>query len=451
VSKNVIIVGGGLAGLAASLYLARAGHTVTMFEKRRYLGGRAITHLRHGFRFNLGPHAICRTGLTSEICRELGVPLRGGKLRPKARALANGSSHRLPWTIGALLTTGALSAKAKLEAARLVWRLWRLDPSQHRDVTAGEWLAANVHDPELRRIVEALMRYATYSDHADQQSAAVALRQLKHVLRGSIYLDEGWQRIVDAMHSHAIGVGVNFVTSSRIVGIDTTGGAVTGIELGGLGLEDHNDTQSVALPDLSVEGEQGTRLKADTVLLAVDPATARELVGGVVPIPATQAVTATCLDVALSSLPSPSTKLAIGVDRPHLLAVHSAFAQLTPRGGALIHVAKYRKQRAAISDDELESDQPRRSDEVAADEQELEALLDQLQPGWRDVLVHRRFLPSMTVSHTLVTPGMQRPPAVTGVRGLYLAGDWVGEDGILADAALASARVAARAIIATSS
>lgn len=447
-NKNVIIVGGGLAGLAASLYLARAGRTVTVFEKRRYLGGRAITHLRHGFRFNLGPHSISRTGLASQIYRELGVPLRGGKLRAKAVGLNRGSTYGLPWTFGGLLTTGALSVKAKLEAARLAFRLWRLDPAQYRGITAREWLDGAIEDAELRQIVEALIRHATYSDCPGQQSAAVALRQLKLTLRGSIYLDEGWQRLVDAMHSHAIGAGVHFVTSSRIVGVDHEDGAIRGVELGGLDVEDRNDTLSVALPDMLPEGERGTRLKTGLVILAIDPGSARELVGGVVPIPAMQPVTATCLDVALSSLPAPSMKFALGIDRPYYLGVHSAFAQLTPRGGALIHVAKYRKQRAAISDDELESDQPRRGDEVAADEQELEALLDQLQPGWRDVLVHRRFLPSMTVSHALVTTSTVRPPAVTAVRGLYLAGDWVGEDGILSDAALSSARTAARAIIA---
>jgi len=237
---------------------------------------------------------------------------------------------------------------------------------------------------------------------------------------------------------------------ARIVGVEHDG-AVRGVELGGLELEDRNDTLSVAMPEMPPEGVIGTLLKADTVLLTVDPATARELVGTVVPIPAMTPVTATCLDVALSFLPTPRMKFALGIDRPLYFSVHSAFAQLTPRGGALIHVAKYRKQRAAIVDDEIETDAPvRRGDAVAADEQELEILLDDLQPGWRDVLVHRRFLPSMTVSNVLVTPSTKRPSVTTPLPGLYLAGDWIGDEGILSDASLASARAAAKAILANS-
>lgn len=38
---DVVIVGGGMAGLAAAAYLARAGKTVTLFEKAVNLGGRA--------------------------------------------------------------------------------------------------------------------------------------------------------------------------------------------------------------------------------------------------------------------------------------------------------------------------------------------------------------------------------------------------------------------------
>jgi len=82
-------------------------------------------------------------------------------------------------------------------------------------------------------------------------------------------------------------------------------------------------------------------------------------------------------------------------------------------------------------------------------EGELETLVDEMQPGWRDLIVHRRFLPAMTVSNALVEPEgrSSRMRAVTPVRGLYVAGDWVNEGGILSDAAFASARAAAKAIL----
>lgn len=40
---DVIVVGGGLAGLATASYLARAGLDVMLFEKSSCLGGRAAT------------------------------------------------------------------------------------------------------------------------------------------------------------------------------------------------------------------------------------------------------------------------------------------------------------------------------------------------------------------------------------------------------------------------
>jgi phytoene dehydrogenase-like protein len=178
-------------------------------------------------------------------------------------------------------------------------------------------------------------------------------------------------------------------------------------------------------PD-SKEQPRGTALTADTVLLAVEPSTARQLIGEV-SWPEMTPVLLSTLDVALSKLPQPKKTFALGIDRPLYFSVHSRWAQLTPKGGALIHVSRY----------------------GGGDEAELETLLDEMQPGWRDSVVHCRFLPSMVVSNALMPPApATRPSPITPVRGLYLAGDWVGDVGLLSDAALASARSAAKAILA---
>jgi phytoene dehydrogenase-like protein len=313
-------------------------------------------------------------------------------------------------------------------------------------LTVREWLDTTFSDAMLRRLMEAYLRLVTYSAAAEEQSAAIAVAQLKNARRGTIYVDEGWQKIVDALHSHAIGVGVNFVSSSRVVRVEHEG-AVTGIELGELELPDSRDTQSLALPQAGSEWERGAKIPADIVLLAIDPNTARSMTGGF-DWPEMTPVAAACLDVALSKLPLPRPTFAIGLDRPLYFSVHSRWAQLTPRGGALIHVAKYRASGTPAGDEDLDTSRP--SAGHADEERELESVLDVLQPGWRDVLVHRRFLPSMSVSHALVTPHTIRPPVRTPVRGLYIAGDWVGDVGILSDAALASARAAAKAILADS-
>src|SRR5207245_9530293 len=91
----------------------------------------------------------------------------------------------------------------------------------------------NVRNERVRQTMEALLRLATYCNEPDRMSAAAALGQLRRALRGVIYVDEGWQKIVDALHSSAVAAGVNFVTSSRIVALDIDG-AVKGIQFGEL-------------------------------------------------------------------------------------------------------------------------------------------------------------------------------------------------------------------------
>jgi 1-hydroxy-2-isopentenylcarotenoid 3,4-desaturase len=53
--STVVIIGGGIAGLATAALLAREGHTVTVLEGRGEVGGRAGNWEHDGFRYDTGP------------------------------------------------------------------------------------------------------------------------------------------------------------------------------------------------------------------------------------------------------------------------------------------------------------------------------------------------------------------------------------------------------------
>lgn len=52
---TIVIIGGGIGGLATANLLAKAGHTVHVYEKERQLGGRAGQFKKKGFTFDTGP------------------------------------------------------------------------------------------------------------------------------------------------------------------------------------------------------------------------------------------------------------------------------------------------------------------------------------------------------------------------------------------------------------
>ncbi len=73
-----------------------------------------------------------------------------------------------------------------------------------------------------------------------------------------------------------------------------------------------------------------------------------------------------------------------------------------------------------------------------------------MQPGWREVLVKKRPLPSMVVSNAVVAAaagGLAGRPDVRIADNLYIVGDWVGKEGILSNASVASAKHAAQLIL----
>lgn len=421
---DVIIIGGGLAGLTAATYLGRTGRSVLVLEKSAEPGGRAATETRNEFHLNLGPHALFCRGRAAEILGELNIPYRGGRPAPSgAFALDGGVRHTLPSGFLSLLTTGLVGAPAKLELARWLGGLARLDTRPLLRLTVGDWLNREFRQPAARRLIEALIRVSTYTNAPDLQSAGAAIDQFRLGLTGGVrYLDGGWTTLVAGLRSAAETAGARILTGARVASVvrDAGDGSVCGVCM-----------------------RDGSLIQSSSVIIAAGgPREARELIEGeAVSLDAWAAravpVQAACLDLGLRSLPQPNAIFTLGIDRPLYFSVHSASARLGPPGSALIHAAKYLS--------------PGEEHDPRLVRRELEDMLDRIQPGWRAEVQVERFLPKMTVAHAVVAApdGLEgRPgPAVPDIPGLFVAGDWVGTEGMLADASFASARKAAQTVI----
>jgi squalene-associated FAD-dependent desaturase len=154
----VIVLGGGLAGIAAALDCAAAGAQVSLLEVRPRLGGAAYSFQRDGLWLDNGQHVFLRcctayrallARLGSERCvaiqRRLEIPVlspRGG------RALLRRSTLPAPLHLaGALARYRHLTVAERFRAARAALALAQLDPhaaleaERAGEATLGDWLA----------------------------------------------------------------------------------------------------------------------------------------------------------------------------------------------------------------------------------------------------------------------------------------------------------------------
>jgi phytoene dehydrogenase-like protein len=419
-NADVVVVGGGLAGLCAAVYVSRAGFSVEVVERASALGGRGATLQENGFSFNRGAHALYRTGEASQILAELGVATPGRVVPSGGRALKGGKLHQLPVGAASLLTTGLFGLGAKASVGRLLDAVPKMTPESAQPYTVTEWLEKLKVHPDARPLLHALVRVTTYAAAPDTFSARTALIQLKRAIDGSVmYVDGGWQTLVEGLAAEARRCGAAVTNGARAEAL----------------VRDARGAYDVRLVD-------GRVIHARAVVLAVPPKDATALVasaGAHAPASFTNSgplrVAALC--VALAKRPAPYERFILGIDTPHYLSVHSDVAHLAPGGGALVSTMKY------LSGDETDPD---------SDRKELEALLDVGVPGWRKTLVHAQYLPRIIVSERAdlgAEGGENGRPAVDvpELERVVVAGDWVRGGSCIADAALGSARAAAASVI----
>ena len=416
---DVVVVGGGLAGLAAATTAARAGRRVTVLEARSGPGGRARTAQQDGFLLNEGPHALYRQGEGFAVLRDLGVEPRGAEPAVKgAMGLAEGRLGVLPAGAGSLARTDLLSWRAKASFARQLAGIGRLDAARFVGVPVGEALAEMLPDERSRDIVLGLVRVATYSNDPRHYDAGAAVAQVQRSLDGGVlYLHGGWASLVEGLSGAARSAGVRLLTGEK----------VERVERGPSGVVARTATGELAA-GAAVITAGGPAGAADVLGLADGPLRERARTAR----PSLVAVLDVCLRASWGSAPT----FVMGLDEPLYLSVHGPTADLTPPGSTLVSLAKYLPPEAGA--------------DAGADRRQLEGVLDLVQPKWRSSTISVRFLQRVVAATdipTAATGGLAGRPssAVAGIPGVHVAGDWVGPEGLLADAALASGAAAGRA------
>jgi squalene-associated FAD-dependent desaturase len=163
-APQVIVLGGGLAGITAALDCADAGAQVRLLEVRPRLGGAAYSFQRDGLWLDNGQHVFlrCCTAYRALLAR-LGSE-RYVRIQPRLeipvlsplgkRAVLRRSSLPAPLHLaGALARYSHLTPIQRLRAARAALAIARLDPrtaaEQERltGMTLGDWLGEHGQDP----------------------------------------------------------------------------------------------------------------------------------------------------------------------------------------------------------------------------------------------------------------------------------------------------------------
>lgn len=408
-TRTIVVVGAGLAGLTAAATAATTGARVTMLEARSHAGGRARTADVDGFLFNQGAHALYRGGPAWEVLTGFGITPQGRE--PDAKHAtgrrADGRIDRLPGSATGLVRSRLIGPSAKFELARRLARPARMAQTVQPGTSLQEWIDTTSRNADVRAMLTTLSRVSTYCCDLSAFDAAAGVAQIVQAMtHGVLYLDRGWQQLVDGLLAVARARGVTVDTAAKVLAVDVRSDGVTVRTSSG-----EREADAVVL----AAGGPGD---ADTLLRGVSPAVTRAA-------EETRPVVVSTLDVALRSLPVPTRRITFGIDEPTYLSVHTPFARLAPEGGEVAHLIWY-------------------GDAVGDPRARLESLLDDAQPGWRAQAVTQRYGHRLVVTHDRPRPGLglagRMPVTVRDLPGVFVAGDWVGPHGLLADATFASGR-----------
>jgi squalene-associated FAD-dependent desaturase len=406
--RSVVVVGGGLAGIAAALDCAADGAAVTLLESRGRLGGQAYSVDRDDHLADNGQHVFLRcctayrefveqigAGAMVELQDRLSIAVLGTNGR-RGRLYRDGLPAPLHLS-RALLRYPFLSPRAKLSAALAMRALARVDVDDPANDarTFGDWLRQHRQGARSIEALWDLITRPTVNLTAAHASLAQAAYVFQEGLLSSAQAGDLGHAVVPLSQIHDVAARAALQRAGVTVRLRTGVASIT--------------------PGFTVALSGGTEsLSADAVVLAVGPARMADL------LPDASGVSPQSLR-ALGE--SPIVNVHVVYDRPVLDAPFAAgvgspvqwvFDRTASHG---VTDGQYLAITLSAADEEL----PMPGEEIVA--RYLEAL-GELLPAARGANVVRAFVTRDHAATFRAAPGQRalRPAARTALPGLALAG-----------------------------
>ncbi len=194
---DVLIVGGGVSGLALSYYLKRRGLTSLLIEKSPRFGGNIRTLEHDGFLYDVGPDSFVRSKPEAEaLCRELGLSKALIVPSPEGRHVYvahEGQLHTMPEGLSlgvptrplALLETKLLSDLGK---GRACLEPFIVPAEEGTEESIFDFLARRL-GPEMAERIAAPLLGGVFAGDARRLSMQAAFPQLTELekVHGSLF------------------------------------------------------------------------------------------------------------------------------------------------------------------------------------------------------------------------------------------------------------------------
>lgn len=259
--KNIIIIGSGVAGLAAAVRLSAAGHKVTVVEANDYVGGKLTAQNIGRYRFDMGPSVFTLPQLVEELTNISGSKRTFDYLvldkicnyfyEDGTRLIAYTDKHKFAEEVAAKLGEDKQSVYDQLKYSATAYELTSeifMEKSLHRlstflnlktakailnigklkmNKTMNELNSARFKN---RKTVQLFNRFATYNGSDPYQAPAIIniIAHLEHNI-GAFAPKGGMHDITMHLYDISKELGAQYRLATKVKQVKTQNGKAVGV------------------------------------------------------------------------------------------------------------------------------------------------------------------------------------------------------------------------------